>query len=232
VSSRCQAVLTALSSAGALGLRARGAVVSIASQTDSNDGESPMLPLLEEARDCTNNEAWRLLVNQCIPLLYGWLRSEDIQHVDADDLVQETLATLALEAPAFQPNAHPGAFHCWLYKVLINRLLNFRRSQQVRSICHADSDLLDRLADTIDDSRSDLTRRWDEEHDRHIALQMMLRIETEFHPKTWQAFRSLAIEGVDPELVAAELGLSLDSVYAAKYRVLRRLRQEAKNALA
>ena len=191
-----------------------------------------MLPLLEEARDCTNHEAWRLLVSQCKPLLYRWLRCQDIQQVDADDLVQETLATLALEAPAFQPIQHPGAFHCWLYKVLINRLLNFRRSQQVRSICHADSELLDRLADTIDDSRSDLTRRWDEEHDRHIARQMMERIETEFQPKTWQAFLSLAMEEVAPELVAAELGLSLDSVYAAKSRVLRRLRQEAKKASA
>ena len=190
-----------------------------------------MLPLLEEARDCTNNEAWQQLVSQCKPLLYGWLRRKDIQHVDADDLVQETLATLALKAPAFQPNRHPAAFHCWLYKVLMNRLLNFRRSQQVRSICHADSELLDRLADTIDDSRSDLTRRWDEEHARHIARQMMEKIKTEFEPKTWQAFRSLAIEGVDPELVAAELGLSLDSVYAAKYRVLRRLRQEARKTL-
>jgi RNA polymerase sigma-70 factor (ECF subfamily) len=189
-----------------------------------------MLPLLQEARDCTNNEAWRQLVSQCKPLLYGWLRRQGIQHVDADDLVQETLATLALEAPAFQPNRHPSAFHCWLHKVLMNRLLNFRRSQQVRSICHADSELLDQLADTIDDSRSDLTRRWDEEHARHIARQMMLRIETEFQPKTWQAFLSLAMEGVDPKLVAAELGLSLDSVYAAKSRVLRRLRQEAKNA--
>jgi RNA polymerase sigma-70 factor (ECF subfamily) len=61
---------------------------------------------------------------------------------------------------------------------------------------------------------------------------MMEKIEAEFQPKTWQAFLSLAIEGVNPELVAAELGLSLDSVYAAKSRVLRRLRQEAKNAPA
>src|SRR5262249_40390587 len=156
--------------------------------------------------------------------LYGWLRCQDIQRVDADDLVQETLATLAVEAPAFCPSRHPAAFHCWLYKVLINRLRNFRRSQQVRSICHADSELLVQLPDTIDDPRSDLTHRWDAEHDRHLALQMMLRIETEFQPKTWQAFLSLAMEGVNPELVAAELGLSLDSVYAAKSRVLRRLR--------
>ncbi len=190
-----------------------------------------MLSLLEEARDCTNNEAWRELVSQCKPLLYGWLRCQGIQDVDADDLVQETLATLALEAPAFRPNRHPRAFRCWLYKVLSNRLLNFRRSQHVRSICHAGSELLDKLADTIDDFRSDLTRRWDEEHARHIARQMMERIEAEFQPRTWQAFRSLAMEEVDPELVAAELGLSLDSVYAAKYRVLRRLRQEAKKKL-
>jgi RNA polymerase sigma-70 factor (ECF subfamily) len=190
-----------------------------------------MLPLLEEARDCTNNEAWQQLVSLCKPLLYRWLRCQGIQHVDADDLVQETLATLALEAPAFQPIRHPDAFHCWLYKVLINRLLNFRRSQQVRSVCHANSELLDRLADTIDDSRSDLTRRWDEEHARHIARQMMERIQMEFQPKTWQAFLSFAMEEVDPELVATELGLSLDSVYAAKSRVLRRLRQEAKKKL-
>jgi hypothetical protein len=42
---------------------------------------------------CTNNESWQRLVNHCAPLLYGWLRRQNIQHADAEDLVQETLAT-------------------------------------------------------------------------------------------------------------------------------------------
>jgi RNA polymerase sigma-70 factor (ECF subfamily) len=50
--------------------------------------------------------------------------------------------------------------------------------------------------------------------------------EGEFQPATWQAFWGLTVEGKSGAEVAAELGLSVDAVYAAKSRVLRRLRQE------
>src|SRR5690348_2074087 len=101
-----------------------------------------MRSLLHAARDTTNNEAWLRLVSACEPLLYGWLRCQDVQHADAEDLVQETLATLVLEAPTFQPIGHPCAFRCWLHRVLINRLRHFRRALRVRLICRPDSDLL------------------------------------------------------------------------------------------
>jgi RNA polymerase sigma-70 factor (ECF subfamily) len=187
-----------------------------------------MLSLLHAARDGTNQEAWRRLVGRCAPLLHDWLRCQHLQHADADDLVQETLLTLAVEAPTLQPNGDPGALRHWLHKVLVNRLLNFRRTQRVRSICRCDSELLDQLVDTIDDSRSDGTSRGEDDQDGHVARQVMQRIEPEFHPKTWQAFRRVALEGDDPEIIAAELHLSLSSVYVAKCRVLNRLRQEAK----
>jgi RNA polymerase sigma-70 factor (ECF subfamily) len=188
-----------------------------------------MWSLLHSARDTTNNEAWLRLVSVCEPLLYGWLRCQNLQQADAEDLVQETLATLVLEAPTFLPIRHPGGFRCWLHKVLINRLRHFRRALRVRLICRPDSELLDRLATAIDDSRSDLTRRWDDDHDGHVAREVMQRIEPEFQPKTWHAFRRVALEGADPELVAAELELSVSSVYVAKFRVLKRLRQVVKN---
>jgi RNA polymerase sigma-70 factor (ECF subfamily) len=188
-----------------------------------------MWSLLHSARDATDNEAWVRLVSACEPLLYGWLRYQNLQHADAEDLVQETLATLVLKAPTFQPIVHPRAFRCWLHKVLINRLRHFRRALRVRLICRADSELLDLLATAVDDSRSDLTRQWDDDHDGDVARAVMQRIEPEFQPKTWQAFRRVALEGADPKLVATELELSLASVYTAKSRVLRRLRQEARN---
>lgn len=96
-------------------------------------------------------------------------------------------------------------------------------------ICRPDSELLDRLATALVDCRSDLTRRWDEDHDGHVAREVIQRIEPEFQPQAWQAFRRVALEGADPEVVAAELELSLASVYAAKSRVLRRFRQETRN---
>jgi RNA polymerase sigma-70 factor (ECF subfamily) len=187
-----------------------------------------MWSLLNAARDGTNKEAWRRLVGLCSPLLHAWLRCQHLQHADAEDLVQETLTILALEAPTLQPNGNPRTFRCWLRKVLIHRLLNFRRAQRVRSICRSDSELLDQLADRMGDSRGGLTRRGNDVHDDNVARQAMERVEPEFQPKTWQAFRRVALVGDGPEVVATELHLSLSSVYVAKCRVLRRLRQEIK----
>lgn len=183
--------------------------------------------LLCAARDCGNDDAWRRLVSLYEPLLHGWLRRQGVQHADAEDLVGETLATVAQELPSFNHNGHPGAFRSWLRGILVNRLRSFRRSRRTRSICHADSALLQRLADLLADPGSNLARQWDDDHDRYVARQLLVRIEPEFQPKTWQAFRRVALDGVDPDLVAAELDLSLASVYAAKSRILRRLRQEA-----
>jgi RNA polymerase sigma-70 factor (ECF subfamily) len=59
-----------------------------------------------------------------------------------------------------------------------------------------------------------------------VARRLLEMIEKEFDPATWRAFQRLALEGAKPLAVAAELGLSVNAVYLAKYRVLRRLRQE------
>jgi RNA polymerase sigma factor (sigma-70 family) len=129
-----------------------------------------MLTLLHAARDGTNKEAWRRLVGLCAPLLHEWLRCQHLQHADAEDLVQETLLTLAVEAPTFRPHGNPAAFRRWLCKVLANRLLNFRRAERARSIFRLRSELLDRLTDVlIIDSRADLTGRWDDEHNSPAA---------------------------------------------------------------
>jgi RNA polymerase sigma factor (sigma-70 family) len=183
--------------------------------------------LLRAARDCANDDAWGRLVSLYEPLLQGWLRRQGVQHADADDLVEETLATVAQELPNFSHNGHTGAFRSWLRGILVNRLRALRRSQRVRSICPADNNILHRLADVLADPGSDLARQWDDDHDRHVARKVLERIESEFQPTTWQAFRRVALDGADADLVAAELDISLASVYAAKSRIMKRLRQEA-----
>jgi hypothetical protein len=50
-------------------------------------------------------------------------------------------------------------------------------------------------------------------------------------PITLQAFRRLALDGVSGAEAAKELGLSVAAVYAAKSRVLARIRQEAEGLI-
>jgi RNA polymerase sigma-70 factor (ECF subfamily) len=51
-------------------------------------------------------------------------------------------------------------------------------------------------------------------------------MQTEFQPATWKAYWEHAAVGRPAAEVAAELGMSVNAVYLATSRVLRRLRQE------
>ena len=59
-----------------------------------------------------------------------------------------------------------------------------------------------------------------------IVKRKLETIRGEFRPKTFEAFYRVTIDGVAADSVAEQLGVSIDSVYQAKSRVLRRLRNE------
>jgi RNA polymerase sigma-70 factor (ECF subfamily) len=83
------------------------------------------------------------------------------------------------------------------------------------------------MLDQLEDPSSDLSRRWDQEHDRHVLERLLELIEPDFRPDTWQAFRRQVVDGRSAENVAAELGMSVNAVLIAKSRALSRLRRDA-----
>src|SRR5262249_51842481 len=123
--------------------------------------------------------------------------------------------------PAFAHNGRTGAFRAWLRGICANRIRMFWRTLPKGGGPESEA-VLRQLADP----NSDLSRQWDREHDQHVARQMLASIQSEFKPNTWQAFWLLVIEERTPAEVAATLGLSVNAVFIAKSRVLRRLREE------
>ena len=51
-------------------------------------------------------------------------------------------------------------------------------------------------------------------------------MEADFTPETWQAFWEVTVNGRPAAEVAASLGTTVNAVYLARGRVLRRLRTE------
>jgi RNA polymerase sigma-70 factor (ECF subfamily) len=186
--------------------------------------------LLEQVRDLTNRDAWGRLVTLYTPYLFGWLRRRLVPAQDADDLVQEVLRVVAVELPHFHHNHQVGAFRCWLRTILAHRLRDHRRRESTRSGVHG-SNLLEALADQLEDDGSGVAVAWDREHDQQIVRRMLALIEADFQPVTWRAFWLVVVEGNEPDAVAGKLNISVDSVYTAKSRVLKRLREQAGNFL-
>jgi RNA polymerase sigma-70 factor, ECF subfamily len=182
--------------------------------------------LLVKARDCSDQTAWRRLTELYEPLVGKWVRPHVAQRADAEDLVQEVMATLVRELPRFDHNQRPGAFRAWLRTITVHRLRAYWDKRDARLPAAGGADPGDAL-DYLADPSSALWRSWDEEHDRHVIKSLLKSIQLEFQPATWRAFERVVQEGRPASEVAEELDLSTNAVLIAKSRVLKRLREKA-----
>ena len=184
------------------------------------------LSLLNRLQRSSDSEGWDRLVELYAPLLKRWLGRYDIQDSDADDLVQEVLLAVFKDVGSFEHNGRSGAFRSWLRTIMVHRVRDFWRARGRRPEARGDSDIQRRLND-LEDPTSNLSALWNRQHDQHVAQRLLLLTESQFAPKTWQAFCRVTLEGDRADEVAADLGLSLNAVFIAKFRVLSQLRQQA-----
>ena len=180
--------------------------------------------MLERLAGAPTDADWRRLDDLYRPLLRAWMARAGVPESEIDDLVQEVLLVVTRKITGFEWRGQ-GAFRAWLRTILAHRVRDYFRGQKYRPTATGDSDILRRL-DELESPDSALSRLWDREHDQHVAASLMQRVQGDFAPATWQAFRRHVQEGESAAQVAEALGLSLNSVLLAKSRVLKRLRQE------
>jgi RNA polymerase sigma factor (sigma-70 family) len=178
--------------------------------------------LLDRLTSQPDDAAWSRLIDLYTPLIRYWLGSQGLTGADGDDLTQEILMVVVRELPRFRHSGRTGAFRNWLRTVSAHRIQDFRRARRTGPLQAHDAELA-----ALEDPSSPESRRWDQEHDRLVAKRLLELIEPEFSSVTWTAFRCQFFDGRKAAEVAAELGVSINSVLIAKSRVLRRLRQEA-----
>ena len=183
--------------------------------------------LLVRLRD-QNPDAWLRLTHLFGPLVYGWCRRAGLAPADAADVTQEVFRSVAIGLPKFHRDRPTDTFRGWLATIAQNRIRDFQRRAVNRPHGHGGSEfhqLVQNLPDPAAESDSSLAG--DMETERRGVLRRTLElVQAEFESLTWTAFWRTTVEPESPKTVAAELGVSLNAVYKAKSRVLRRLREE------
>jgi RNA polymerase sigma-70 factor (ECF subfamily) len=175
--------------------------------------------LLLRLRQPSETRAWNEFVDLYTPLIYSWARGVGLQEPDAADLVQDVFALLLVKLPEFRYDRH-GSFRAWLRTVTLNKWReNLRRRGTVpRQLGDAE---LPELA-----GRGDGDVFAEEEYRRYLAGRALQLMQAEFPAVVWKACWESLTSGRPAADIAAELGISTDAVYTAKYRVLRRLREQ------
>ncbi len=99
-------------------------------------------------------------------------------------------------------------------------LLQGRRRPDAGS---GDSDVYDKLCSV--EAGEDLAGRLQRGFDQEVLELAMARVRARVAAHTWDAFRLTALEGRSGAEAAAELGMRVASLFAAKSKVLRLLQE-------
>ncbi|HBE70803.1 MAG TPA: RNA polymerase subunit sigma [Planctomycetaceae bacterium] len=176
--------------------------------------------------------AWIEFAESYEPFLYGFARRNGMQHSDAQELVQLVLVSVSRSIADWEPPGPESGrprFRTWLRTIAKNHLINQlkRRGRQPSSGGTSNLRRIDQqaTAELTDDELSDAQYR--REVFRHCASQ----VKTQVAQSTWQAFWLTAVEGQTCETVADRLGLRIGSVYAARARVLAKLKSQTARLL-
>ncbi|MGB7342758.1 MAG: sigma-70 family RNA polymerase sigma factor [Pirellulaceae bacterium] len=167
-------------------------------------------------------ESWSRLVHTFGPIVYRWCRTSGVSESDSPDLVQDVFASVARGIPDFQRQKDSGSFRSWLATITRNRVRDyFRRQSRQQSAAGGTEALqfLQQQADAVDDSICG------DSIDSPLVRRVLESVRSEFEQTTWHAFWLTTIESQSPSVVAETTGRSVASVYQAKSRILRRLRQ-------
>ncbi len=163
--------------------------------------------------------AWQQFVKLYTPLVCHWARRLGLAGDDVADLVQDVFAVLVEELPRFQYDASKR-FRAWLWTLTLNKVQEKRRRRAIPTELASD-DALSEV--TVVEPRDGFMER---EYHEFLAGRALELMQAEFQPTTWKAFWDCAVHDRSAADVGAELGISVAAVYAAKSRVVRRLRQE------
>jgi RNA polymerase sigma-70 factor (ECF subfamily) len=188
-----------------------------------DDDQPTSTSLLERAKS-QDEKAWEQLVELYSPLVYAWCRKAGLQPADAADVGQEVFRAVARKLGDFHRDREGDTFRGWLRTITRNKLrdlaADLRRSPAGFGGIDGSNEL-DRFSDESLDTEADLAS------DRQIVYQRALEvIRTAFEERTWRMFWLVVIEDKPAEDVARELQVTVNAVYLAKSRVLRRLRDE------
>ena len=173
--------------------------------------------LLIRLRTVADQSAWERFVTLYTPVLYGWIRRQGIGPGEAADLVQEVFATTITALPSFEYDRERG-FGNWLCTLTTNKCRDYFRRARLRRT----HELLDQADGEIDPA----VQFGEREYRAHLARRALEMMQEEFEGATWRACYAMVVEGKPAAEVAKQLGISINAVYLAKSRVLRRLRQE------
>lgn len=183
--------------------------------------------LIIQVKDPANRDAWGQFVDIYCPVIHRIAVARGMQDADAQDLTQQVLIAVAASIGRWEKSGDATRFRHWLRRVARNAIINAvsRRPPDQAAGTLSVHDLLHEYPErsgSQEDSKTDSLIAL--EYRRELYLRAAAFVRTDVDADTWRALEMTVIEGRDNGEAAQELGKSIGTIYAARSRVMKRLR--------
>ena len=151
--------------------------------------------LLSRLKDWDDQESWRDFFNTYWKLIYSAAIKAGLTDAEAQEVVQETIITVAKKMKAFKYDPSLGSFKGWLLNTTRWRIADQLRLRQQaaqpnerRPPATTGADAIERIPG---DAGIDLDAVWEEEWRKSLMDAALERVKQRVNAKQYQIFRSL-----------------------------------------
>jgi RNA polymerase sigma factor (sigma-70 family) len=196
----------------------------------SDDSIQTRTTLLEKLKDWRDNPSWQEFFDTYWKLIYGFAIRSGLNAVEAQDVVQETMLSVAKNIPNFKYDRNIGSFKHWLLN-----MTRWRISDQVRKRKNSPAAPVEdtatetqtgRVNKLPDPASMDLDALWEAEWEKNLLDTAVGKVKREMDPEKYQIFDLLVNKEWPAQKVADTFGMTLNQVYVAKHRVTDLIKEE------
>jgi RNA polymerase sigma factor (sigma-70 family) len=196
------------------------------------DSLATQASLLERLKDLNDQDSWQEFYTTYRKLIFSFAIKHGLTGVEAEEVVQETVITVARNLPEFRYDPASCAFKTWLFNLTLWRIQDQLRKRHPENVSlHRQPGETERTStiERIPGPESErLGALWEEEWKQDIFERALERVKARVEEKHFQIFDLYALQGWPARKVARSLGVSLARVYVSKHRISALLMQETR----
>jgi RNA polymerase sigma factor (sigma-70 family) len=187
--------------------------------------------LVDRLANWDDQRRWQEFFDSYWRLIYSAARQSGLTDAEAQEVVQETVITVAKKIGKLNYDPAVGSFKGWLLQITRWRIADqFRKRRPGESKRRVLSE--DRATATIErvaDSRVvDLDAVWEREWQENLFAAAIARVKKRIDPKQFQIFDCYVRKEWPAQKVADQLRVNIGQVYLARHRVSALLKKEIK----
>lgn len=187
--------------------------------------------LLDRLRDWEDQASWRDFFNIYWKFIYSVAVRSGLSDQEAEDVVQETVLSVAKKMPEFVYDPARCSFKGWLMHVTRLRIIDQLRRRQpaFQQSPAGDGDsrrtaTVERVPDATAGAQQDAA--WDDEWERNLVDAALERVKLRVKPEHYQIFYLSAVKGLGTLEVARMLQVNVGQVYLVRHRLAKEVKRE------